>query len=100
MMEKSLDEILKDIRKNIDDFFGVSPDDMDTEALRDTIDNESDFFSNMQESIANEIGVALTEMTEKNYDKAFIRLCNLQEELIEDVKISREKELRQTPLNF
>ena len=68
-------------------------DEMDTGELRDTIGTD-DIFTNMQESIANEIGIALSEMTEKNYGNAFTRLKNLQNELIEDVKISKEKELR------
>lgn len=68
-------------------------DEMDTGELRDTIGTD-DIFTNMQESIANEIGNALSEMTEKNYGNAFTRLKNLQNELIEDVKISKEKELR------
>ena len=88
-MGKSLNECLKDIGKNIEDFFGVS--EMDTEELKDAIDNESEFntFEEMQESIVTEIGHALNEMTVKNYDEAFIILRNLQDEIIKDLQISK-----------
>ena len=95
-MKKHLDEILNDMGKSIEDFFGV--DQMDTGELRDIICTD-DSFTNMQESIANEIGIALSEMTEKNYGNAFTRVKNLQNELIEDVKISKGKEIRYTHVN-
>lgn len=64
---------------------------MDTEELRDATDNESEFntFEEMQESIVTEIGHALNEMTVKNYDKAFMILRNLQDEIIKDLQISK-----------
>lgn len=65
---------------------------MDTEELREAA--SKDFFTEAQESIVEEIGIVMADMAEKNFDKAFLRLRNLRDELVADIKISKEKKLR------
>lgn len=65
---------------------------MDTEEFREAV--SKDFFTEAQESIVEEIGIVMADMVEKNFDKAHLRLRNLKDELVTDIKISKEKELR------
>ena len=65
---------------------------MDTEEFREAV--SKDFFTEAQESIVEEIGIVMADMVEKNFDKAYLRLRNLKDELVTDIKISKEKELR------
>lgn len=78
----------------------VNPDKMTVEEITkaiDTAETAKDYFQEaftaMQESIVEEIGIVMADMTEKNFDKAFIRLRNLRDELVTGINITKEKEL-------
>lgn len=78
---------------------------MNTEELRNEIsksittakiakDYFQEAFVELQESIVEEISIAMANIVDKNIDKAYSRLHNLKDELVADIKISKEKEPR------
>ena len=81
----------------------INPDKMTVEEITkaiDTAENAKDYFQEaftaMQELIVQEIGLVMNDLVNKEYDQAYLRLRMLRDELVEDLIITKEKELSTT----
>lgn len=74
----------------------INPDKMTTDEIVKAIssaETERDYFTEAQESIVQEIGLVMNDLVNKDFDRAYMRLRGLRDELVTDIRITKEKEL-------